>query len=675
VVALIRTGLQGMHNVAMDRRWWWVGAATAVTAAGWAGLAYAAFGPAGVHDAGLLAQDLVAVVPLGLGWLLALRAPRSPVGPALAWLAATMVATPAAEAWGQTAASPTPWWGSGFMALVEGGAWPWQLVGFMALLLVFPDGLLPGTRWRVVAVLVPGCALLVTAATIVTLNYGDPPRPAVRSPVSVPEPVGLPVMLGALGLLLAVVLACGASVVVRYRRDDERTRQQLRWLILAAGTVVVLMVASWVVTSLGWLGNQAYIGFLAGIVVLVPAAVAIAVLRHDLFEIDRLLTDSVAWLLTTAVAAAALAGGVAVLDRLLGPDSPARLPGSVFLVALVLLPLHRWIHRLTGRLLDRDRTVIVQRIREFVDRVRDGSAEPEAVEAVLRDAVGDPGLRLLLTEVDPGPDHGYLDLTGARAAPPADAVLVPLRTAGAEIGVVAVSAGSLRRLRRAKVAAAAARLPIEVSRLRLGLRRALGEVERSRHRLVTATLAERRRLERDLHDGAQQRLVAVGMQLRAAQRQLPADHPATGELDRAVERLEDTVAELRRLAHGVRPASLDDGLPAALRRLGADCTLPVEFDVDDVPAPEEVATTAYFVVAEAMANVLKHARAKRIRVCVRKNGADLAVSVADDGVGGAPGGFALTGLRDRVASVGGRLTVAAAPGEGTTVEAVLPCAS
>lgn len=222
----------------IDRRWWWVAAATVVTAAGWMALAYAAFGPSGVSDTGLLVQDLVALVPLGLGWLLVLRTSRSPVGPALAWLAATMVATPTAEAWGRTAASPAPWWGSGFMAVVEPGVWPLQLVGFMALLLVFPTGLLPGRRWRVVAALVPGSALLFTTATVVTLNYHEPPAP-VTSPISVPEPVWLPMMLGALGLLLAVVLACGANMVVRYRRGGERTRQQLRWLILAAGDLAI----------------------------------------------------------------------------------------------------------------------------------------------------------------------------------------------------------------------------------------------------------------------------------------------------------------------------------------------------------------------------------------------------------------------------------------------------
>jgi signal transduction histidine kinase len=268
-----------------------------------------------------------------------------------------------------------------------------------------------------------------------------------------------------------------------------------------------------------------------------------------------------------------------------------------------------------------------------------------------------------------------VDLSGRPVAVLPDGVPITLRTGTAEIGVVVVTAGSTRRQRRARLAAAAAHLPIEVSRLRLGLRRALQEVAHSRQRLASASVDERKRLERDLHDGAQQQLVAVGMQLRTAQLRLAGDHPVVVDLDRAVGRIEDTLAELRRLAHGIRPASLDDGLLAALGRLGTECALPVRFDVDDAATSDVVATTAYFVVAEAMANVLKHARATKIDVTARQSDGRLRVTVADDGIGGAPLTTGLTALRDRVGSVGGTFTVSSSPDAGTTIEAVLPCAS
>lgn len=594
------------------------------------------------------------VVPVVLGWVLVFRAPGSPVGPMLTWLAALLLATPAVD-WGQ-------WWSDAL--------WPWQLVGFMTLLLVFPDGLMTGRWWRVAAVAVPGSAAVFGAAFVLTANYQDGVH--AHLPVAVPEAVWVPVMVGALLVLLVSVLVCLAAPLTRYRRGDDRVRQQLRWLILAALATVVLMVASWIVTSLGWAGDGAYAGFLLGIVVLVPAAVTVAVLRHDLFEIDRILSDSVAWLLTTAAAALAFAVLVTGIGYLLGKGSAIGLTTSVFLIALAVLPLHRRIHAAVARVVDRDRAVILERIQRFVEQVRDGSAEPESVEGVLRDAVGDQRLALLLTDVG---GSGFVDVTGQPAEPATDGVRVPLRTAEAAIGELVVSPGSARALRRVRLAASAARLPIEVSRLRLGLRRALHEVEDSRLRLVTATAQERRRLERDLHDGAQQHLVALGMQLRSAQRLLPTGHPATHELDQAVQRIADIVGELRRLAHGVRPASLDDGLAQALTRLGADCPIPVDFDLDlsTEAVSEVVVTTAYFVIAEAMANVLKHAGAGHLRVSARHSRAALRVVVSDDGAGGAPTEYGLTALRDRVASIGGTLAVTSVPDAGTTVEAVLPC--
>lgn len=646
-----------------------VTAATAVCVGAWTAVAGGAFGPAAVVGPSVFAGCLLTAVPLVLGWLLAVRAPMSPVGPALACLAAFMAATPAVEVWGRTAASVAPWWGSSVTAVIGAGAWPWQLAGFLWLLLVFPDGLLPGRRWAAVAVAVPTSVLLVHLTFVLTMNHHD--LPPARSPISLPESIWEPALLLALGLLLVVVAGCLASVVARYRRGDERTRQQLGWLILAAGSVTVLMVGSWVVTATGLMGPVAHSGFLVGIVVLVPAAVTVAVLRYDLFEIDRLLGNSLAWVLTTVIAASLLAAAVVVVGSLIGPDSTVGLAGAVFGVAVVILPVHRYVHRAVGRLLDRERTVILERIHDFVERVRDGTAAPESVEDLLRSTVGDPGLTLLLADVDGG---GYVGLSGSPVTPTPQGVRLPLRTQDKEIGVVVVTGGSTRRVRRAVVAATAARLPIEVSRLQMGLRRALDEVDDSRRRLVSAAIDERTRLERDLHDGVQQQLVAVGMQLRATQRRLAPDHPASHELDRAVDRLEQSVAELRRLAHGVRPARLDDGLRAALSSLGADCPIPVEFDVADTDASDVVLTTAYFVVAEAMANALKHARATRIRISARRTHERLTVLVADDGIGGAPTGSGLTTLRDRIDSIGGTLAVTSVLSSGTTIEAVLPCA-
>ncbi|MGB4136828.1 MAG: histidine kinase, partial [Microbacterium sp.] len=188
---------------------------------------------------------------------------------------------------------------------------------------------------------------------------------------------------------------------------------------------------------------------------------------------------------------------------------------------------------------------------------------------------------------------------------------------------------------------------------------------------------ERRRLERDLHDGAQQRLVALGMRLRVLQRATAPDDGVSDALDAAVAELGTAVAELRRLAHGVRPSALDDGLGAALAGLERLSPGIVELDVRAGELPDAVATTAYFVVSEAVANALRHSGASRVQVVVRHVDDVLRVRVADDGCGGAslrPAG-GLTGLSDRVRALGGRLRVLSPSGDGTTVEATLPCAS
>jgi signal transduction histidine kinase len=211
--------------------------------------------------------------------------------------------------------------------------------------------------------------------------------------------------------------------------------------------------------------------------------------------------------------------------------------------------------------------------------------------------------------------------------------------------------------------------------LRLELRDALAEVRASRSRLMSEVTAERQRLERDLHDGAQQQLIALGMRLRSLQHHLGPGVPQYGEIDGLVETLEQTVAELRRIAHGVRPSRLDDGLAVALRRLVRESSVPVDLVVPELEVGEGVATAVYFTVGEAIANALKHAHATRISIEVGLTGQRLRVLVRDDGIGGAREGFGLTSLRDRVASIGGELTLDSPPGAGTSIRAEIPCAS
>jgi len=191
-------------------------------------------------------------------------------------------------------------------------------------------------------------------------------------------------------------------------------------------------------------------------------------------------------------------------------------------------------------------------------------------------------------------------------------------------------------------------------------------------------LHQRRRLERDLHDGAQQRLVSLALTLRMAREQLGPEAGEAGRLlDRSRQELDEALRELRELARGIHPTVLSDrGLGGAVEALARRAPLPVE--LGELPAqelPEQVELTAYFVVSEALTNVAKYASATRASVTMTKTGGRLAVEISDDGVGGADIdlGTGLRGLTDRLAAIEGELEVDSRPGRGTTVRARIPC--
>ncbi len=202
------------------------------------------------------------------------------------------------------------------------------------------------------------------------------------------------------------------------------------------------------------------------------------------------------------------------------------------------------------------------------------------------------------------------------------------------------------------------------------------ELEASRSRILAATDDARRRLERNLHDGAQQRLVSLALSLRLAQSKLQKDPDAAERiLEASREELAQALEELRELARGIHPAVLTDrGLEAALETLAARAPLPVRVDGPDAELPPPVAAAVYYVVSEALANVTKYAQASSVKVTVGQTNGYALVEVADDGVGGADParGSGLSGLADRVASLSGKLAIDSPPGAGTRVRAEIP---
>ena len=300
--------------------------------------------------------------------------------------------------------------------------------------------------------------------------------------------------------------------------------------------------------------------------------------------------------------------------------------------------------------------------------------DPRGVRDALAAELGDPTLEVAYWL----PDSGYVDATGLPAAEPGpDQVMTQIENEGRCVGALIHDPVLCESPELLREAAAAAALAIENARLEVELRARLAALRASRARLVEAGDAERRRLGRDLHDGAQQRLVALMIELQLARERFESDPAGARELvDSAFANAQEAVVELRDLAAGIHPAVLSQrGLDAALESLASRSLVPVELESElEERLPSAVETAAYFVVAEALTNVTKYADATHARVEVRRENGAAVIDVRDDGVGGAAigAGTGLSGLTDRVGALDGTLEVDCPQGEGTLVRARFP---
>jgi signal transduction histidine kinase len=612
-----------------------------------------------------------------LGLVIAWRV-AGPIGPLLAWAGATVTfagARPAYETVRLARPDVVPM-DVRVLVLFEESVW-WLLVAAALVLLYFPDGRLPGPRWR----WVPWGLI---AAGAVQQAYGIvQPDPLLGPLAGLPRPYPPPgiavevVSVIALAGLIGLAMASAVSLVVRFRRSHGVRRAQLKWLIPAGAAVVtypLVCLAEIILT-----GGTGPVAVVAGVAAVVsfPVALTIGMLRHDLYDVDRVLAASITYAIVTLALLAVFVVSIVTAGLLLGRDSALAAAVATAACAVVLAPLRRRLARAVDDRFYPPRRAAQDAIAALQRRISAGRAQPEELEATLRVALRDPALRVGVRI--PGTQQ-MVDVTGepvaageepGRAPAGVPRAAVPVLLADEPVGVLA---GTDEAVLRA-VAPGTAAL-IDVIRLRASLADALREVRESRTRIVQAGNAERVRLERDLHDGAQQRLVSLGMALRIAQMQRDRTD-IDGVLDRAVAELGTAVAELRQIAHGLRPASLDDGLHAALSGMARSLPFPVRLHVDPATLPDDLATTAYYVACEAVTNAAKHAGADQVAVRVAHEDHTVRIRVEDDGCGGATvrAGSGLAGLTDRVAALGGSLTMRSPAGGGTVIEAVLPCGS
>lgn len=308
-------------------------------------------------------------------------------------------------------------------------------------------------------------------------------------------------------------------------------------------------------------------------------------------------------------------------------------------------------------------------IEELGAWLAEGQGRP-ALEAALRDALGDPGLRVLYWVEDPA---GYVDRDGlpvSSPAPGSDRDMVEVTLAGRRVGAVSYDASLVADRQLVADAARVVALALDHERLTAELLASREGLRVSRARLVAASDTERRRIARDLHDGLQTRLVFLALLAGRERDRAPAQLRSG---------LDEAIVELRELVQGVVPAALTDGgLCFAAEELTDRMPMPIDlrFDAAEERLPLAVESAGYFVISEALSNVVKHAGAGEVRLSIGRSDDRLRIEVADDGVGGArAGGDGLAGLADRVDALDGVLTVLSPAGGGTRIVAELPCAS
>ena len=524
-------------------------------------------------------------------------------------------------------------------------SWPWSIALFLPMaLLLFPDGHLPSPRWRYAA-----WAIVLTAPLFVLEMVTDP------EPVSAGLPSGyLAVDTGGLAWLwtlaevrtMAALVVALVALMVRYRRGGETERAQLLWLLMAV-IVVVAAVLPWSFVA----GTPIAVLFA---IPLVPLAIAVAVVRHQLLDIRLVVSRAVAWLLLSVVALIAYVAVVALLDSFVS-QAFGRSAFATVLVAVALAPLLPRLQREVDRWMYGDRRDPARVAGRLGEALAAGDARGLAgVVGGLRSA-----LRLPYVAV-----RDANEVVTADGVRPSRTTRLPLEYAGQTIGELEIG---LRRGEQRLSATDRSTLQLVATPLAAAIR-ALGlsaELQQSQSRLLVAREEERRRLRRDLHDGLGPTLTGMSLAADAGANFLDNDPARTRELLGTLRRdSRSALADVRRLIDNLTPGALDElGLLGALERsaeqlrgrsdgTSLDVRLVLPPGLPALPAEIEVA--AYRIATEALVNIARHAGASSAVVEVRCNGS-LDLVVTDDGAGHGTWspGVGLESMRERAAEVGG----------------------
>ncbi|HXF36245.1 MAG TPA: histidine kinase [Actinomycetota bacterium] len=656
---------------------------------------------------GNLAMVVVFGSIVGVGALVVSHQPGNPIG----WLF-LFIGTGAALSFASGeyeflayVADPAPPPGRAIAAWVSGWAWVVSIGPIMTYVpLLFPDGRLPSPRWRPVA-WAAGALLLVSA-----LLFAVAERLEITDGVRVPNPFGL-VDLPVASIdqatflaFVAVALPSVAALIVRFRRSTGEERLRLKWFTFGIGVLAGFFLFSAAVQLLG-LGDEVLGGDLiaAAAFMAVPVGAGIGILRYQLFDIDLVIRKTVVFGLLAAfitIVYGVVVLGIPALVLGVRPTGMGALPlVAAVVLAIAFQPVRRRAQHWANRLVYGERATPYEVLSEFAQRMSGTFAAEELLPRTARILnegtgaertdvwlrVGDE-LRPAASWPSGGPEPGPLRVGADGELPPipgADAAY-PVRHQDELLGAV-----SIRKPRDEPITdtedrllahvAAQAGLVLRNARLTEELRRTIDELRASRQRLVTAQDEERRRLERNIHDGAQQQLVALTVQLRLLEERIGRDPEGAREAasqlrGAAAEALED----LRDLARGIYPPLLaDKGLPAAIEAQARRSNTPIDVEADGVARhPPQTEAAVYFCCLEAIQNATKHAGAARIVVRISEGDGELRFEVEDDGRGfepaAIPRGTGLQNMSDRLEALGGTLEIRSVPGRGTTIRGRLP---
>lgn len=673
-------------------------------------------------------RDFVVLVPLAgfglevvyplIGALIVSRQPRNLIGWLMCATGLVMVVGNLAGAYALRGlvASPGSLPGALVMAWLQ--SWlpfVWFPALVIALLVLFPDGRPPSRRWWLVVGIAIFASLQQIATAVLTphpltpMNGGQ----AVLSqanPTAIASPT-LISLLRALQLSIGLaILGAGAALIVRFRRASGDEREQTKWVVYVGSLLVAVLLVGGFATKLHPLvGVIAFLLWVSLFAIGIPIAMGLAILKYRLYDIDLIINKSLVYGALAVFITGIYIGIVAGVGSLIGSGGRPSLALSIVATAVVAVafqPVRERVELLANWLVYGKRATPYEVLAQFTHRISGAYASEEflpRMAQVLAEGTGAVRTDVWLRAGDqitpaaswPSADSRVPESVaiGGQLLPTMTDVthVVSVRHQGELLGAISVKKRPGEALTPVedgllKSLASQAGLVLRNVKLTAELRSRLSEISAqaselraSRQRIVAAQDAERRRLERNIHDGAQQNLVALTVKLRLALNQAKTSPARAADAVRGLEtEAAQALQTLRDLARGIYPPMLHErGLVAALKAQAVKVPARVKILADDVSrqAPD-IEATIYFCCLEALQNATKHAAASNILVKLERQGDDVLFSVVDDGVGiderTAISGSGLQNMKDRVEALGGRLTVGGAPGAGTRVTGRIP---